>query len=338
MATKNTWLRQELSYNPLGVKNPETGEPYVYASGQSAQGGFLPSNNNSAIVTGAEKSIAAPIQRPTQSVRSKYINPETGGYFTPDEYANYVADRIPKGDVPKTAYDAIMDPNRSTTDLQRDARNLNNARNDLAVGETSMFAGSDVTAGGEQIIYSPAEKEAIRKAAAGIYDPALNDVFARLKERKEEEDRLARREEQIFQTNENIRQWRATTGTKKSEEVNAADLFTQTQLNNGARNAGMPISVFSTLDEDLINFFVQPPQSKNEITGATEKIDTVFKRDIADVKAGKQKTKDVAEAIEGSSLPESVKHWYISQLPLTDVEKENYFSRVWGAVKSIFGQ
>lgn len=31
--------------------------------------------------------------------KSKYINPKTGGYFTPEEYANYVAMNLPVGKV-----------------------------------------------------------------------------------------------------------------------------------------------------------------------------------------------------------------------------------------------
>ena len=100
-----------------------------------------------------------------------------------------------------------------------------------------------------------AEIRDIEKAYAGIYDPALNDVFARLKVKSDEDAAVAKREEQIFATNENIRQWKATTGSKGGGD--GSDLFTQTQTNNGARNAGMTIAGFTQLDEDLQNFFVR---------------------------------------------------------------------------------
>lgn len=201
------------------------------------QSSFLNANPESSVAPPAYVPPASnpPVVNPpannppvTQPTRSKYIDPATGEYFkTAEEYGNYVATKIPvSGDIPKYASDAMTAPDQSTTSLESTARNLNNARNDLAVGETSMFAGSDKTAGGEQIIYSPAEKEAIRKASAGIYDPALNDVFARLKEKKTADEKEQRKQDQIFATNESIRQWQATTGSKGS--VNG---LTQDDLN-----------------------------------------------------------------------------------------------------------
>ena len=272
-------------------------------------------------------------QAPTVTPRSKYINPATGKYFqTAQEYGNYVATKIPvASDVPTYAGNAMTNPDQSVTDLQGTARNLNNARNDIATGTTDPY-GVGNTSG---VAYSPTELKAIEKAYAGVYDPALNDVFARLKDKKDADAKVAAREEQIFATNENIRQWKATTGSKSRS---SSDLFTQTQLNNGARNSGMTIDGFSKLDSDLQNYFVQPPTAKDDITGKTGTIDSFFKEDIAAVKKGDKKVKEVADAITGSTLPESVKHYYLDQLPLTDVEKQGYFSKVWGAVKTLFGQ
>lgn len=270
--------------------------------------------------------------------RSKYINPETGKYFTtPEEYGNYVATKIPvSSDVPKTAGDAMTKPNQSVNELTTTATNLNNARNDIATGTTDPYQVGNTSG----IAYSPAELKAIEKAYAGIYDPALNDVFARLKDKeiadKEEADRQAKIEErkydkemEIFKTNEAIRQWRATTGTKGES---GTDLFTQTQLNTGARNAGMSIDGFSKLDEDLQNYFISPPKALDEITGKTSTIDSNFKEDIAAVEKGDKTVQEVTDAIEGSNLAEAVKHYYIDQLPLNDVEKQGYFSKIWGAI------
>lgn len=192
MATQpTTWLRQDKSLNPTGVINPATGFPYTYgppapvAPVVPLKSSFLSSNNNSQVVTPEEK----PGQKTT---RSKYINPETGKYFqTAEEYGNYVATKIPAskpaGDIPAYAGDAMTNPDKSVTDLQGDARNLNNARNDIAVGATDPYK----VANKSGVAYSPDELKAIEKAYAGIYDPALNDVFARLKNKQASDEKAA---------------------------------------------------------------------------------------------------------------------------------------------------
>lgn len=121
--------------------------------------------------------------------RSKYINPATGKYFqSPQEYGNYVATKIPVAtDVPKYAGEATTNPDQSVIQLQSTARNLNNARNDIAVGATDPYKAGNKSG----IAYSPQELSAIEKAYAGIYDPALNDVFARLKTKQDEETAAA---------------------------------------------------------------------------------------------------------------------------------------------------
>lgn len=197
------------------------------------QSSFLNANPESSVAPPAYVPPASnpPVVNPpannppvTQPTRSKFINPATGEYFkTAEEYGNYVATKIPvSGDIPKYASDAITNPDQTSTQLESTARNLNNARNDLAVGETSMFTGSDKTATGEQIIYSPAEKDAIRKASAGVYDPALNDVFAKLKDKKTKEDAAAKdeqnRKDAQYQAQLDIQKYWATTGSKTSSD------------------------------------------------------------------------------------------------------------------------
>lgn len=135
--------------------------------------------------------VAPPAPAPTTPpARSKYINPATGSYFTPQEYANYVALKIPAGkgtgDIPQYAGDAMTNPGESAAGLNTRATNLNNTRNDIATGTTDPYKVGNKSG----IAYSPQELSAIEKAYAGIYDPALNDVFARLKT-KEEADKLA---------------------------------------------------------------------------------------------------------------------------------------------------
>lgn len=106
-------------------------------------------------------------------------------------------------------------PDESASSLRNRARDLTNTRNDIATGTTDPYK-----VGAESgVAYSPRELAAIEKAYAGVYDPALNDVFERLKTKEDEQkrlqdreekelDRLWDREDRIFATNESIRAWR----------------------------------------------------------------------------------------------------------------------------------
>lgn len=119
-----------------------------------------------------------------------WINPETGGFYTPEEIANNIAKSAPgarAGDVPKFAGDTLTQGPQTTEKLMMDAATLNNARNDIRVGETDPYkVGSE-----SGIAYTPAELAAVEKAYAGIYDPAINSALAKL-EAKQREDEAER--------------------------------------------------------------------------------------------------------------------------------------------------
>lgn len=123
---------------------------------------------------------------PTQLDYSKYTNPTTGQPYTPQEYADVVAKKVSGGDVASYAGDTITQPNMSAEDLKKKVTDLNNNRNDIAVGDADPYkVGAD-----SGIQYTPAQLSAIEKAYAGIYDPALKDVFAKLdaKQKKDDEE------------------------------------------------------------------------------------------------------------------------------------------------------
>jgi hypothetical protein len=177
--------KEKKSY-PLGTPSPG-----YDGTGKVISAPVVPANNskykflNTGQTSSAPAVSASPTAPAATATRSKYIDPKTGTYFkTAEEYGNYVATKIPvASDVPKYAGDAMTNPDQSATALQGTARNLNNARNDIAVGATDPYK-----AGNESgIAYSPQELSAIEKAYAGIYDPALNDVFARLKTKADQD-------------------------------------------------------------------------------------------------------------------------------------------------------
>lgn len=129
---------------------------------------------------GAPAPAPAPNTPPQPLDYSKYINPKTGQPYSPKEYADLIAMRAGNGTVPTYAGNAIDNANMSPEELTRRARLMNNERNDIAVGEKDPYK----VASKSGIQYSAAELGAIEKAYAGIYDPAINDVFAKLEARQ----------------------------------------------------------------------------------------------------------------------------------------------------------
>lgn len=266
----------------------------------------------------------------------KYRDPKTGEVMTPEQYAIYLGNKVPKGNGEITNYagDALANPDQTAAELQARATKLNNSRNDIATGATDPYSVGNKSG----IAYSPTELAAIEKAYVGIYDPALSDVFARLKSTQEEEkakaNLVAAKDLEVFKTNEAIRQWRATTGTKKTGTGKAEDLFTDTQLNNAARNAGVSVAAIRDMDPDLINFFISPPKAKRD-DGTTATINAIFNEDFQRIVNGETTADEVVSAIEGSTLSEPVKHYFIDQIPAEPAEKEGWLSRVWGGIKGL---
>jgi len=270
---------------------------------------------------------------------SKYINPATGVAYTPAEYADVVAKRAGGGTIPGYAGDSITQGPQSAEELAKKARELNNSRNDIATGASDPYK----VASKSGIQYSPAELAAIEKAYAGVYDPAINDVFNKLdtKQKQDAADQAAKikatedeanfkRDLQkiVFNTNENIRQWRATTGTK----AGTGGDFTPTQEHQGAASAGLPISEFTTLDPDIKNFFISKPTTTDE-TGKSVTQLKVFQDLFDQIKSGDATAADVSDMITNSAtLPEAVKHYFIEQLPLDAPTKQGYFSKIWSAI------
>jgi hypothetical protein len=272
---------------------------------------------------------------PTPTVNPKDINPATGKYFTAKEYADNVALSLPKssikpsGDVTKYAGDAMTKPDESSTSLNTRATNLNNARNDIATGTTDPY---DITEGGK-IVYSPNERAAIEKAYAGVYDPALNDVFARLKTKEEEEKRKADREDKIFSTNESIRAWRATTGSKSGSDDS---LFTDANIKTGASRANLTVDEFKQLDTDIKNYFVSRPKVYDPVSGESSYVDDNMEELMADITDGRMTAEEGAQEIMDGDLPEAVKLYLIGRLPLTPEKKDGWFKKVMNGIGSFF--
>jgi len=203
----------------------------------------------------------------------------------------------------------------------------------MATGETDPYKAGNQSG----IAYSPTELKAIENAYAGIYDPALNDVFTRLDAKQKEDAQITKdkkdQADRILATDEAIRQWKATTGTGPSYSGNASTRFSKSQLNSGAMNAGMMIEEFANLDDDMKNFFIDNPTELDPSTNKQVPVFSTFTNLIKGVTTGEVDIKDATEEIMNSLLSDTVKAYFINQLPLTNVEKQGYWSKIWGAIK-----
>lgn len=119
---------------------------------------------------------------PTAGNYDKYKDPATGKILTPQEYADMLAKRVSGGDISTYAGNALSNQNQSIEDMNRDATGMNNARNDIATGTTDPYN----IASRSGIQYTPQELKAIESAYAGIYDPALTDVFTKIDQKQKE--------------------------------------------------------------------------------------------------------------------------------------------------------
>ncbi len=101
-----------------------------------------------------------------------------------DGIANRISSSAKNGDVGNLAVKDLSGGTRTPEQLGTDARNINNTRNDIAVGETDPYG----VASKSGIAYTPEELKAIESAYAGIYDPALNSVFTKLDSAQKTQD------------------------------------------------------------------------------------------------------------------------------------------------------
>jgi len=308
-------------FNAKGTREPDAGIQDMF----NAKGTRAP--EQSSIFQGGQ----SPAQ-PEVDLYAKYRDPETGDIMSPEEYSSFLGSKVPQqkgnGDVGQYAGDSMANPDESSASLNQRATNLNNTRNDIATGTTDPY---DFTQGGN-IVYSPSDLEAIEKAYAGIYDPIQDDIFARLKTREEAAKRDADREDKIFSVNENIRQWKATTGSRGGSEggVTVSNKFSQDQINKGSSKAGMTEAEFLVLDPDLANYFVNPPKYFDiDGTEQNELMSDLLANLVQEVKNGEITNEEAAAEIMEGNLPAAVKVYLVSQLPATPEETGNWFTNIF---------
>jgi hypothetical protein len=244
----------------------------------------------------------------------QYVNPSTGGFYTPEQVAANITKNLPKGyDIPTYAGNTLM----------RQAAGLTNARNDIATGQTDPYAAASQSG----VAYSPEEMKAIEKAYAGIYDPAINDAISRLDayNKQKEADVTFQRQVALKQTPT----YGQLTGT---DEETGAKLFTSTQLNKGASNAALDIATFKALNSDVKNFFINTPTGVDPNTNKSVPMYKIFEQALAEVTSGKSTAEEITQEIVDSNLPDAVKQYFIDKMPLAPEAKQGFLQQLWSAI------
>ena len=167
--------------NPLlNTSTPVANTAPKVAPGPTASAGPVFSGSPTPGPTGSTGPVQ--VQIPPQ-----WINP-AGGFYTPDEIASNIAKSASagngpsagNGDIPQYAGNLLTQGPQTAEQLQAAAAALNNARNDISTGASDPYN----VASKSGIAYTPAELDAIEKAYAGVYDPAINTALAKLSDQQ----------------------------------------------------------------------------------------------------------------------------------------------------------
>lgn len=180
-------LRVDSEGNPVRPPDPVVNNPVAPTSQQG--GGGRAMGGGSAPAPAASTAPEAPVDQTPQ----QWKNPD-GSMKTPEQVASEISSTLAtaegRPDVGRLAADEIGGPEKTAEQLRTEAANLANIRNDIAAGETDPYG----VAGESGIAWTPEQLTAIENAQAGIYDPALNSVFARLEAKQAADAEASERE------------------------------------------------------------------------------------------------------------------------------------------------
>ena len=325
----------------------------IYGSAAQTQTETLPNGGGTYNPTGGAaifptKPVVPSI--PENDLYAKYRDPKTGDVMTHQEYAIYLGNKVPKGtgQISNYAGDSVTNPNRTANELIGTATDLNNARNDIAVGASDPYKVGNKSG----IAYSPAELKAIESAYAGIYDPALKDVFSRLRDKQADDKEIADREEsdraRRFSTDESIRLYNATTALNKGggDEDSGHD-FSNAQISTGVTNSGLSFDLFNAIkSDDVKNWYINPPMVTVKVPDEynimhDKKVPMYedFNNRVKEIEDGTLDKNEFIDVIESSSsMTESIKMWLLTriyQIP-QEVKEEKESIPLWKGVLNEF--
>lgn len=263
---------------------------------------------------------------------SPYMNPYTGEVMSPDEYATYIASKLPGGGMVGDYNKQTLGKDLSSDELAGIAKDYSDVRGDYAVGTEKPDLLS------MNIPFSPEERQAIQNAYAGVFDPVLNDVYDKIRKKETAEAKSDAHEQSqrdiIMKTNESIRLYNETVKRTKDEEAerentaDAVDRFSTSQLNSGASAAGLTLNEFVSLDPEVKNFYVNMPMGWDEDEEKLVPMDKIMAYDFNAIKAGKADPEKIKNYILAGNLPATVKMHLIGLMPAAPTTKKGFVSWV----------
>lgn len=150
-----------------------------------------PKQQTKQIFQGASPVVTPPSINPD----AEWYKPDGGRYTVNEVLANRVAKMAPADAIPTYVGNSAVKPDQTVEEMNRTNAGMTNSSNDIATGATDPYKVGSKSG----IAYSPAELKAIEKAYAGIYDPAINDVFNKLNAKQKEEERAQANKDKLSQ-------------------------------------------------------------------------------------------------------------------------------------------
>lgn len=202
-----------------------------------------------------------------------YMRPD-GSLMTPEEYVEKVKgemqSRMGQGDIGTYAAGQFNDAEKTEEQLALEARQLGNARGDLASGEKDPWG----IASESGVAYSPEELKAIENAAAGIYDPALTSAIGKLEAKKKADEREFERQLRAEEAEKDFerdlmkmeQQFKYSTALKKMDiDVNTAAAAEKRFIEQSEKDAEVRDAQIGTVA--LLNTLLSPTTNLNAIAG-----------------------------------------------------------------------
>ena len=115
---------------------------------------------------------------------------------------------------------------------------------------------------------------------------------------------------------------------RKPEDAEGKIVFSPTQKNKGAANAGLKSDEFSKLDTDVQNFYVNLSPTRAQ----------GLKDEIENVRSGATKLEEAIEYVNTSGVSEPTKQYLVELFTgvAQDVEQRGFLERSWDFIKGLF--
>jgi hypothetical protein len=190
------------SVTPAATGATGTSLSSVYSGTNSSYTPITPTGSTGATDPNAGATATGSTGATGSTLPTSYYNAD-GTLKTPAQVASEVGNSLfsahTNGDVGNLAMSQFTNPDGGTTaDAQAAAAQINNTKNDISTGATDPYN----VAGSSGIAYTPEELDAIQKAYAGVYTPALNTALAKVTLKQSEDKAALDQQNQLAQIDE----------------------------------------------------------------------------------------------------------------------------------------